>query len=231
MTNLELAQQQGNQAAPNLIEAALNGELGGSGSFYILPEQAKFVLASVEDYGLTSAQANEEAAQTIYDNFKIVNPKLGCFSITEVYTPESEEQEAQSFVFNALSQEFLDFMKNQLNLLRPIYGSKHLDEIEDVLNSITPDELFFSEDLDFSNVAAMFLNTGVGDLPPFCDGLVTYSIESPSGSGSLSDSYTYVGNVMVNPASLLMAVTHKAATILDTPVKLEKPVYETIFPH
>jgi len=219
---MELAQQQGNQAAPNLLDAALAGEFGGGGSSYILPEQAAFTFAELDDYPVEAAQADETVAQTLYDNMKIVSPKLAFFHLKEIYTPESEEQEPQAFIFMALSSEFLDFCKNNVDAVSQVEPGEIYEDISALFNSLTPDELFTIEKESaemISGFALLAVTIGIGELPPACSGLAAYRI---SETGNTSAPYYYECTVF---PSGLMAFTHTGTTILSTPVKLEKPMY------
>ena len=231
MTNFELAQQQGNQAAPNLLAAAAAGELGGGSSMFPSLNTAGFVTA-ILDFRLDTDQADEAAANTIYNNCKLVTDNhLDFFELEEAYLPEGSELSSLVSTYYAFSARLLARIKN-LVVLAPEA------ELFEIFDNIEPDELCTFEDDIASEMETLvwdIASVGVDELPAEASGQITLAFSSdqddvtnllvPDGSSVYA---LYALLVIPGRDSLaydaLMSVQYYAESLLDTPVKLDKTI-------
>lgn len=241
MTNLELAQQQGNQAAPNLLAAAGAGELGGGGSLFPSLSTAGFVTAQML-FTLSSDQADEAAANTIYANCKLVTDNhIDLFILNEEYTDGSEGSEPSEYDYLAFSARALTHIKNLA-----ASGFEVPAEILEILDTIEPDELYtFDPEDEADPVGALALLVGsyamfgVDELPPMASGFIYLTFEQPSTDedsapvpslpegSSVYQLAIFLDFLSQNKDPLLgmYAVSHYAESLLDTPTKLDKTYY------
>jgi hypothetical protein len=227
MTNLELAQQQGNQAAPNLLDAAAAGELGGGSSKYPSLSTASAVMA-YEVFSLDTDQATEAAANTIYNNCKLVTDNhLDLFILIEEYLPDGAEySEASRYYYYAFSARALAHFKNLATAFPEEFPYEIFDNIE-------PDELCTFED-EIAGVMVELtifsLTISVDELPPAASGLIMLDFTKSREFAGLVPTGSSI-YAQIKPAIFLtsspaipgvLSVQYYAESLLDVPVKLDK---------
>lgn len=230
MTNLELAQQQGNQAAPNLLAAATAGELGGGGSVFPSLKTAGFVTTYLP-FRLDSDQADEAAANTIYANCKLVTDNhLDVFMLVEEYKADIVEYSGASHYFYlAFSARILTHIKNAAALM------PEMPEVLEIFDNIEPDELCtFEAEIadDILAIVREIVSLGVDELPPIASGVITLSFEPadfdliPEGS-SVYFLKTYPAGYSGSGSneSTLAMFSYYAESVLDAPAKFDKTYY------
>jgi hypothetical protein len=177
-------------------------------------------------FSLDTDQATEAAANTIYNNCKLVTDNhLDHFILIEEYlTDGAEYSEASRYYYYAFSARALAHFKNLATAFPEEFPAEIFDNIE-------PDELCTFEDKIATMMAKLTLfslTLGVDELPPAASGLIILDFEKPNEFAELvpegSSIYTQIMPSSLGSPSIpgVLSVQYYAESLLDVPVKLDK---------
>lgn len=190
MTNLQKAAEQGNQAAPNLLEAIKAGEVGGGGSAagFMVQYYAECTLVDdakvyTEDEALTAAQNVVAKWQEDYPNLSSLR-FAAQFSFKKVVEPQSDDD---TIYYYYVTQSAIDTWLEKVDWLSTFFidlddalSQELIAEAKELVESLEPNTLF-QADREIVNIVIKFGSVGKIGYQPWP--LIAY--ENMLGQGAI----------------------------------------------